>query len=94
MEMTHVELAGGRACFGAMGDTIDHKSAYSANPFAAVMVKCDWVLAFGNEVLVDNIEHFEKRHLGGNIFCLKGFHSSRILGIFLPPDMEGEIHYL
>ncbi len=62
-EMTHVKLANRGAFEAAMGFAVDHHAAHAADAFAAIVVESDGIFALGDQALVDNIEHFEERHV-------------------------------
>ena len=85
-EFAHVELAGGGGCFGAVRDAVDHQRAHAADAFAAVVVEGNGLLALGDEVLVENVEHFQERHLGNDVADLVGFEAALGLAGFLSPD--------
>jgi hypothetical protein len=58
-----VQLARGGCTLRAVGLTIDHQRAGAADSFAAVMIKDNGFLTVGDQTLVQNVEHFEKRRL-------------------------------
>ena len=39
LEVAHVQLAGGRGAFRAVGDAVDHQAAHAADALAAVVSK-------------------------------------------------------
>ena len=63
IEMAHVKLAGGGAVVAAVRDAVDHQRAHAADAFAAIGVKGDRFLAFGDQPFVHHVEHFEERHV-------------------------------
>src|SRR5438093_3258594 len=52
-KVTHVELANGCPALRAVGDSVDHESARSANTFAAIMIERNGFLTFSDEFLVE-----------------------------------------
>jgi hypothetical protein len=57
-----------------------------------IVLECHWLLAAAGQVLVEDVQHFQKRHVGSHRIDLVGDESSRRVGIFLPPDSQGELH--
>jgi len=92
LEMPQVELAGGGAVVAAVRDAIDDDRAHAADALPAIGVKGDWLLAAGDEVLVDHVEHLQEGHVGGEIAGRVGLEPARGGGVFLPPDFEGQVH--
>jgi hypothetical protein len=71
----HVQLAGGGALRGrAPGRTVDHQAAHAADALAAVAVEGDRLLALGVELLVEDVEHLEERHVFETSADLVGDH--------------------
>ncbi len=90
--MAHVELADGAAFLMAVGDPVDDEAAGTAYAFTTIMFECDRVLVLVDEILIENIEHFEKRHMGADIVELIGRKAALVLGILLPPYMQRQLH--
>ena len=67
LEAAHVELADGRAAVRAVRDAVDQEPAGAADPFAAVRVERDRILALRDQPFVDDVEHLEKRHVGRDV---------------------------
>ena len=67
VELTHVELAGSDALYGAVGVTIDIERAHAADTFTAVAVEDYRFVAALNKLLVEHIEHFEEAAAGRHI---------------------------
>ena len=63
LEVAHVKLADGGALEAAVGFAVDHKAAHAADAFAAIVVEGDGVFALGDEGFVEDVEHFEERHM-------------------------------
>ncbi len=91
-EVSHVELANGDAFFFAMGDTVDDKTARTADAFSTVMIEGDGFFAPEDQVLVEDVEHLQKRHVGADVFELVGLESAFVSRIFLPPHVQGQPH--
>jgi len=89
-----VQLAEAGAVLGAVGLAIDHHAAHTADPFPAVVVEGDGLLALLQQVFIDHVEHFEERHVLADVRGLELNHSALVVRVLLPPDIEGEVHYL
>src|SRR5579883_2175797 len=94
LEVPHVELAERGAGQRPVRDSIDHAAAHAANALAAIVVERHRVFAFGDQVLVEHVEHFEKRHVLIDIRDLVPHHAAASLRVRLPPDVENDSHYL
>ena len=55
----HTVIAGQRS----VGDAVDHESAGAADAFAAIVVERDRLFALFDQLLVENVEHLEERHV-------------------------------
>jgi hypothetical protein len=77
-----------------VGDAADHDPAGPADSLATVTVERDRVLALLDELLVEEIEHLEKRHVGADVGDVVGNEAALVLAIPLAPDMECEPHHL
>ena len=66
-EMPHRELADRGCRKRSMCDSVDHESTRAANPFAAVMFKCNRIFALFDQRFVQHIEAFQHRHVGVDI---------------------------
>jgi hypothetical protein len=86
MKMAHVELAGGRRRFRAMGDAIDNHATHAANAFTAIMIEGDRLIAAGGQLLVEQVQHLQKGLVRAN--AIEGIigHTTLSLAILLPPD--------
>jgi hypothetical protein len=73
-------------------DAIDGERTSSADAFATVGIKLDRLDIFAGEARVHDIEHFQERGTGWNIFGLVFLESAGSIGVFLAPDFEVEIH--
>ena len=92
--MAHMQLAQGGFPFRAVGPAVDHGAAHAADPFPAIMVKGNGLLALQGEPLIDNVQHFQEGGVRRNILGLVGFQAARRLRPGLPPDFQGEIDSL
>jgi hypothetical protein len=61
--VTHVQLAGGGGFLWAMRHAVNHHRTSAANAFTAIMIKCNRIFAFVNELFVYHVQHFKKRHM-------------------------------
>ena len=59
VEMAHVKLANGAALLVAVGNSVDHKAAGSADALTTVVLECDRVLTLVDQILIEHIQHFE-----------------------------------
>ena len=80
-----MQLAGGDLLLGTVGDAVDHLRAGAADPLAAVVVEDDRLFAALDQVLVDFVEHLEKRHVGADVLRLVLLESPLVLGVLLTP---------
>jgi hypothetical protein len=56
------------------------------------MVESDGFLTLRQKVLVDQVEHFEKRAVFRNVASFVGGETASAVSVFLPPDFEMEVH--
>src|SRR4029077_17247664 len=63
LELAHVQLTRRRSADRSMSDAVDHHSARTADSFPAVMLELDRLFAFFDQLLVDHIEHLQKRRV-------------------------------
>lgn len=89
-EVAHVELAEGGPGLRAMGDSVDHGPAHPADPFPAVMVKGHRIPSFPGQVLVEDIEHLQERHVRGDVVQGVLFKGAGGVGVALAPDFQIE----
>jgi hypothetical protein len=62
-EVAHVQLARGRGALGSVCDAVDDETAHAADAFAAIVVESDGILTVLDEAFVDDVKHFEERHV-------------------------------
>ncbi len=89
-EFAHVELAGGGGLFRAVGHSVDLHRAHAADAFAAIVVKGDRLLAFGNEALIHDVHHFQKGGVIGNVRRVDVLEMTGLRAV-LTPDFEVEV---
>ncbi len=78
----------------AVGTSLDHEAAASADAFAAIVIEGDRFFAFGHQILVEDIQHLEKRRIRRDVAHGVGHEPAFGLPVLLSPDLEGEVHYL
>jgi hypothetical protein len=93
-EVAHVKLAHRSPTLRPVSDSIDHKPARSADSFTAVMIEGDRIVTSGDQVLVENVEHFQERHVGIHFCPFVLDHPAILIRTSLAPDVESEPHYL
>jgi hypothetical protein len=86
------KLADGRAALSAVRQAVDHHRTGAADAFAAIGIERNRLLAFGDQILVDHVEHFQKGHVGQDIGGLVSDQPAFAFGVLLPPDFQGKIH--
>ena len=57
-------------------------------------VEGDRILSFEDQIFVDGIQHFQKRHVRADVRGAVRVEASTMPHIFLPPHPECKIHYL
>jgi hypothetical protein len=73
-------------------DAVDRQRARPANPLAAIVIERNRLLTLLRELLVDDVEHFEKRRLAGNVMRIDVYELPFARAILLAPDFELQIH--
>jgi hypothetical protein len=92
--MAHVELADRCCGLRTVGDTIDHEPAGTTDSFPAIVIESDRFVTLRNEIFIEHIEHFQKRHMRIHIRMFVLDHTADVVWAFLPPDMQSQFHYL
>lgn len=87
-KVAHMELAGGGFFFGTVWDAVDGKGAHPADAFAAIVIKSEGFLAFGDEVLAEEVEHFEEGRILGDFIELIFLEAALIERALLAPYAE------
>ena len=75
---------------GPCGDAVDHAAAGAADAFAAVRVERNRVLALADQLFVDDVEHFQERHVGRDVLGDVVDQSARLILRRLPPDSSSD----
>ena len=70
---------------------VNHQTASAADTFATVMIELDWYLSVLDEVLIDDVQQFEKRHVFANVFGFVGLEMTGVVGAVLPPNLKREV---
>ena len=94
LEAAHVELADGGAAVGPVRDAVDHQAAHAADALAAVGVERDRVLALAHQAFVDDVEHFEERHVRRDVGGRVVLETAGGIAAGLSPDFEVQSHDL
>jgi hypothetical protein len=76
----------------AVCDPVDHEAARATDAFSTIVLERDRVLTLVDQILIENIEHLEKRHVGADIVKLIGREAALVFGVLLPPNMQGQLH--
>ncbi len=87
-EVTHVKLAGGGLFFRAVGDAVDGEGTHAADAFAAIMVKGEGFFALRDELLAEEVEHFEEGGILGDVVELIVLKAALVEGALLSPDAK------
>jgi hypothetical protein len=74
--------------------SIDDQPTTATDAFATVMVERYGFFILLDKLIVEHVEHFEKRRIAWNIRDGVRDEPSRILFVLLPPNVERELHYL
>jgi hypothetical protein len=75
-----------------MCDAVDHKAAGTTDPFATVVLKCNWILAFFDQLLVKYVQALEHGHIRVNVIEGITHEPARSASAALPPDSKREAH--
>jgi arginine decarboxylase-like protein len=59
-----------------VGLTVDHQTTGSADPLPTIVVESDRILPSTHQTLVEEVEHFEERHLIRDFVDLIGLEPS------------------
>ena len=87
-----MKLANSRAAVGAVRDAIDDQTAHAADALAAVRIEGDGVFSLLDQSFVDDVEHFEERHVGRHLIGRVVDQSTRRGWARLTPDSQLELH--
>ena len=104
LEMTHEKLAGRHMVIRTMGTSVNIQGTGTADTFAAVMVKGnrtaalaalvngDGIHSFADQLLIENIEHFQEGSILFDTGNMIGLEMSFGLGVLLTPYLKIEFH--
>ena len=70
-----------------MRRSVNIQRTHTADTLAAVVIEYEWLLAFVDELLVQDVEHLEERGIIGNIVHLVCIEMSLVLGAILAPEL-------
>ena len=90
----HVQLTRGGFVLGAVGLAVDDNTARATNAFATIVVKGDGLFAFFQQTLVDDVQHFQERHLGADTGGIDFLEQASLFGVLLSPNLQLEIDLL
>ena len=85
LELAHVDLAGRGSLAGTVGLSVDVQRAHAADTLAAVVVEGHRLLALVDEIVVQDVEHFEERGVGRNVLHLVALESAFGFSVLLTP---------
>lgn len=91
-ELAHMQLASGCTTLGSVWAAVDDHSTGAANTFTAVVTEGHRLLTLRSQLLIEHVEHFEKRHVLVDIIELVIAKRTFILATFLAPNFEFDLH--
>ena len=71
---------------------VDHEAAGTTDALAAIVLEVNWFLALADQIVIENVEHLEKGHVGIHVLQLVGPETALVLCVLLPPNMQGQLH--
>ncbi|MNL73353.1 hypothetical protein D3C87_1988050 [compost metagenome] len=77
-----------------MGFTVDVHRTSATNTLTTVVIECDRLFSFMNQLLIQYVEHLQERHFRRDIFYLIGFEATLNLSILLTPYFQRQIHII
>ena len=92
VELAHVQLARGGAGLGTVRPAVDHHRARTADALAAVVVERDRLAAVGEQLLVEDVEQLEERHVGADVRDVEVLELAGRGRALLAPHPELQIH--
>ena len=92
LELAHMELASGDSVVRAVRVSVDVKRTHTADAFAAVVVERDRLFAFADELVVQNVQHFEEGGVRRNVVDAVGFETPLGFRVLLTPNLQFEFH--
>ena len=91
-KMAHKELAGGYVVIRTMCTAINIKRTCSTYTFTAVMVERNRIYSLTDQLLVENVEHFQEGCIRLYIIDMIDLKMSFCLSVTLTPYLNIEIH--
>jgi len=85
--VAHVKLADSGARNRPVRHSVNHEAAHSADALAAIVIERDGLFAFFNQLFIDDVQHFEERHVFADISDLVANHAPFPCSLLLPPDV-------
>ncbi len=92
LEAAHVQLTNRDTWERTVRDTVDHESAGTTNPFAAIVIESNGLFPFFHELVVEHVQHFQERHVLADAVHLILDHPTAIGCVALPPDVKSDSH--
>ena len=89
-----MELAGRGFVVWTVCLPVNHQAAHATDAFTTVVVEGDWFFAELIQLLVENVQHFEKRHMLRDVIQVVKPEFALFILIRLPPDSQRQIHSL
>jgi hypothetical protein len=75
-----------------MRPPIDHEAARPANTFTAVRVEINWLIPRLDQPFVEDVEHFQERHIRRNVVKLVVLKAALSVWASLTPDAQFDAH--
>jgi hypothetical protein len=91
LEGAHVQLAG-RGDLRAVRHAVDDDAARAADALATVVVERHRLLAGLEQLLVEDVEHLEERHVVADVVELVGVQLPLGVSVCLAPHVDGDLH--
>ena len=77
-----------------MRHAVDHETAHAADTLPAIVIESHRLLTLVDKAFVEDVQHLQERHLRIDIGNFVTHHAALFAGVALPPDMQGQFHYL
>ena len=87
-----MQLACGGGRLGAVRASVDHHPAGAADALTAVMGERDRLDVFGDEALIDDVEHLQERAVLGDVRGVNVHEAARLIRPGLTPDAQLQVH--
>src|SRR5690554_404189 len=91
LELAHVQLTGRNVVVGPVGATVDVERAHATDAFAAVVVKSHRLFAFVDQLLIQNVHHFEEGTVHRYVAYFVSLETAFFPRTVLFPDFKCEI---